>query len=41
MCVKGTSILFQLLFLIEKTILYAKIAVSQKVFFQNSVLNII
>ena len=38
---KGTRILFQFLFLIEKSILYAKIAVSQKIFFQNSLLNII
>ena len=30
---KGTLILFQFLFLMEKSILYAKIAVSQKKFF--------
>ena len=31
--IKGTWILFQFLFLMEKSILYAKIAVSSKIFF--------
>ena len=39
---KGTWILFQFLFLMQKSILYAKIAISQKkIFFTNSILNII
>ena len=33
--VKGTCILFQFLFLMEKSILYAKITVSQKNFFSK------
>ena len=37
--VKGNRILFQFLFLMEKSILYAKITVSQFFFLQNSVLN--
>ena len=37
--IKGTSILFQILFLMEKSILYAKITLSQKNVSQNSVLN--
>ena len=36
--VKGNRILFQFLFLMEKSILYAKITVSQFFFLQNSVL---
>ena len=38
---KGTWIRFQFLFLMETSILYAKITVSQIFFFQNRVLNII
>ena len=34
--IKGTWILFQYLFLMENSILYAKIAVSQNFFLQNS-----
>ena len=39
--IKSTWILFQFLFLMEKSIRYAKITVSQNFFFQNSVLIII
>ena len=38
---KVTSILFPVLFLMEKSILYAKITVSPKKLFLNSVLNMI
>ena len=39
--IKGTRIQPQFLFLMEKSILYAKITVSKKKLFQNGVLNII
>ena len=39
--IKGTRIQSQFLFLMEKSILYAKITVSQKKYFKKSGLNII